>query len=94
MARKKKRPIIENVNIFGIADKGKSIAKTEEGEVLFVEGGVPGDTVTVQVVKKRKGLKFAKVTEVTKTSEHRVEALCAHFGVCGGCKWQNLDYLL
>ena len=90
MARGKK-PLIENVEIEKIAAEGKSIAHVEE-KVLFVPNTVPGDIVDVQVTRKRKSFMEGYITRVWKYSDIRVEPFCAHFGVCGGCKWQNLPY--
>jgi 23S rRNA (uracil1939-C5)-methyltransferase len=90
--RYKPKPIIAGVTIFGIADKGRAIGRTPEGVVVFVEGAVPGDIVTIQTTKKKKGMAEGYVLEVTSPSPDRVKPFCTHFGVCGGCKWQNLDY--
>lgn len=90
MARRKKK--VENVHITGIADKGKAVGRDSEGIVYFVEGAVPGDIVDVLVLRKKKSFRQGIVTQFKHYSEDRVEARCQHFGVCGGCKWQNLDY--
>lgn len=90
--RKKKQRIVENVSLTGIADKGKSVGRNEEGEVFFVEHGVPGDVVDVLVLRKKKGVAQGIVKEFKKKSAERVEPFCSHFDICGGCKWQNLSY--
>ncbi len=90
MARKKKS--VSDLLITGIADKGKAVGRTESGEVIFVDGAVPGDIVDVLVIRKKKSMSEAVVTAFKSYSEDRVEAKCLHFGVCGGCKWQNLSY--
>ena len=90
MARRKKQ--VENVHITGIADKGKAVGRDQEGIVYFVDGAVPGDIVDVLVLRKKKSFRQGIVTQFKHYSEDRVEARCQHFGVCGGCKWQNLDY--
>lgn len=91
MAKRKKK-VIENLAITGIADKGKAVGRTPEGEVVFVEDVVPGDVVDVLVLRKKKSLSQAIVQKFKHLSEDRVTPLCDHFGTCGGCKWQNLDY--
>ena len=53
---------------------------------------MPGDVVDVQTFKKRKSYFEGKAIHFHKLSEHRVEPQCQHFGVCGGCKWQNMKY--
>lgn len=92
MGRNRKPKIARDILISGIADKGMSVGRDPEGNVYFLQGGVPGDKVDAIIKKKKKGVPFGFVKEVKEPSEHRVEAFCEHFGVCGGCKWQHLDY--
>ncbi len=92
MARKRKRKVVEGIQVRAIADRGKAIGKDAEGKVYFVDGAVPGDEVSMLVLKKKKSFFVGKVQEITKHSEDRVEPKCQHFGVCGGCKWQHYDY--
>jgi 23S rRNA (uracil1939-C5)-methyltransferase len=92
MARTKKpNVIIENLRIDKVASQGKSLGKHED-KVVFVTGAVPGDLVDVQVTKKRKSYLEAKVVSIHELSDERSEPFCIHFGVCGGCKWQNMKY--
>jgi 23S rRNA (uracil1939-C5)-methyltransferase len=72
--------------------KGVSVAKAPEGQVIFIPNVVPGDVVDVQTFKKRKAYFEGKAIKFHSFSEHRVEPICEHFGVCGGCKWQNMKY--
>lgn len=90
MARGKK-PLLENVKIEKIAAEGKSIAYIDD-KVLFVPNTVPGDVVDVQVTRKRKNFMEGFVTQVRQLSDLRTTPACSHFGICGGCKWQNLPY--
>lgn len=90
MARGKK-PLLEEVKIEKIAAEGKSIAYVND-KVLFVPNTVPGDVVDVQVTRKRKSFLEGFVTAMRQPSSLRITPPCAHFGVCGGCKWQNLAY--
>ena len=93
MARKKKfRMILENITITGIADKGKCVARAEDGKVIFVEDVAPGDVVDVLIYKKRKGYLHGAVQHVHKYSKDRAEPFCEHFGICGGCKFQHIPY--
>lgn len=92
MSRKKKPlPILENVTISGVAAEGKSIARVDD-MVVFVPFAVPGDVVDLQVKRKKHHYCEAEVIRFVKKSDLRVEPKCSHFGVCGGCKWQNLPY--
>jgi len=73
------------------AFEGMTIAR-HEGFVVFVDGAVPGDTVRVRILKSKKNYAEAKVVAVEQPSPHRVVPRCRHFGSCGGCKWQHVDY--
>lgn len=82
-----------DIELTGITSKGQCIGRTEDGMVVFVEGnGVPGDMVKVQLNRKRKGVWNGFVKEILNPSVFRTEPKCIHFGVCGGCSWQNLEY--
>ena len=91
MGKKKNLPIIENVEITGVAAEGKALVRIND-IVTFVPNCVPGDVVDLQVTKKKHSFMEAKVLRVVKPSAIRCEAKCKHFGVCGGCKWQILPY--
>lgn len=91
MKKNKTHTIFENVEIIDIANEGKGIAKVND-LVIFVEKVVPGDIVNIEIYKQKKNLAEAKVAEYLKYSEKRADAFCEHFGVCGGCKWQNMKY--
>ncbi len=88
----KKHSIIQGVPIHGIADRGKGVGRTPEGLTVFVQGGVPGDVVDVFVQKKKSGFAEGTVERLVTPSPDRIEPFCEHFAICGGCKWQNLDY--
>ncbi len=90
--RKKTKAIVQKVKITGMADRGRSVGRAENGQVIFVENVVPGDVVDVLVLKDRKGFKEGIANHFHSYSEDRQQAFCQHFGVCGGCKWQNLAY--
>ena len=89
--RKKPLPIIENVSIVDTNSDGLAVGKVDE-QVVFVKYAVPGDTVDVQITKKRSKYKTGNVVNTHSFSEKRTDAKCEHFGTCGGCKWQNMQY--
>lgn len=92
MGRKSRSlPVLEKVEVINIAAEGKAIAKIDN-KVIFITQVIPGDIVDVQVIKKRKSFMEAVPIKFHRYSEMRVDAFCKHFGVCGGCKWQNLPY--
>jgi 23S rRNA (uracil1939-C5)-methyltransferase len=73
------------------AFEGKCVARVDNF-VVFVNGAVPGDTVRARIVKSKQQYAEAQTIEVVNPSPFRIIPRCKHFGVCGGCKWQNLDY--
>ena len=92
MTRKNKPyPILENVTIEAVAAEGKSLFHHED-KVVFVPFCVPGDIVDVQITRKKHSFMEGKVVKVIEYSNVRETPMCAHFGICGGCKWQNLPY--
>lgn len=92
MSRKKKPlPIVEKFEITGVAAEGKSLGRWNE-LVTFVPYGAPGDIVDVQITRKKHSFAEGNIVRMVQPSELRVEPLCEHFGVCGGCKWQHLPY--
>ncbi len=93
MGRKKTDKIVfENVKVLDAGAKGVSVAKAPDGKVIFIPNVVPGDVVDVQTFKKRKAYYEGKAVNFHEYSEHRIDPICEHFGVCGGCKWQSMKY--
>jgi len=92
MGRRSKNHLFEGVKVIDTASKGKTVAKTDEGAIIFLNSGVPGDVVDISTYKKRKGFYEGNIVKFHTLSEHRTEPVCQHFGVCGGCKWQHMKY--
>ena len=84
--------VFHQIQVLDAGAKGVSVAKAPDGKVIFIPNVVPGDVVDVQTFKKRKAYYEGKAVKFHELSEHRIEPICAHFGVCGGCKWQNMKY--
>ena len=92
MTRKKKPlPILENITISDYAAEGKSIARVDD-MVVFVPWAVPGDVVDLQVRRKKHSFMEAEVIRYHQYSKVRTQPFCQHFGICGGCKWQQVPY--
>jgi len=91
MSRKRIDLLLENVTIEAVAAEGRALTHVD-GMVVFVDFAVPGDVVDIQVYKKKKNYMEGWIKRIVKPSEHRLEPFCAHFGVCGGCRWQPLPY--
>lgn len=93
MSRKSTPKIVFNhVKVLDAGAKGVSVAKAPDGKVVFIPNVVPGDVVDVQTFKKRKSYYEGKAVRFHEFSAFRTEPVCEHFGVCGGCKWQNMKY--
>lgn len=92
MSRKKKKQVFTNIEVIDAGAKGKTIAKAPDGKVIFLSNAVPGDVVDVQTFKARKAYYEGKATVFHKLSSKRTEPVCEHFGLCGGCKWQDMAY--
>jgi 23S rRNA (uracil1939-C5)-methyltransferase len=86
-----KQRFFEDITIVDIAEEGKGVAKSDDF-VIFVDKGVPGDIVDVEVYRRKKNFGEGKITALKKPSDYRTEAFCEHFGTCGGCKWQHMTY--
>lgn len=74
-----------------LSGNGKTVARLD-GMVFFVEKAVPGDIVRAKIWKVQKNFGEARAIEILNPSPLRAVPKCAHFGVCGGCSWQNLSY--
>ena len=92
MGRRNKNKVFSNLEVIDAGAKGKTIAKAPDGKVVFLPNAVPGDIVDVQTFKQRTGYYEGKATVFHKLSDKRTEPACEHFGTCGGCKWQHMDY--
>ncbi len=101
----KKGDIVE-LQIEKYAFEGKGIAKVSKSELLglkstepneknyvaFVNGSYPGDIVKARLLKIKNSYAEAITIEVIFPSRERIEARCKFFGICGGCKQQDLSY--
>ena len=92
MARKKKElPLLEKIEITGVAAEGKALARVND-LVVFVPYVVPGDVVDLQVRRKKHSYAEAEAVKFHEYSKERSQPFCKHYGICGGCKWQCLAY--
>jgi 23S rRNA (uracil1939-C5)-methyltransferase len=87
----KKGDVLQGIVIDSMAAEGKCVARLE-GQVIFVEGGAPGDTVDIELTKIKKQFLEGRVTNIVTLSPARTKPFCIHFGTCGGCSWQHIDY--
>ncbi|MBL0309063.1 MAG: 23S rRNA (uracil(1939)-C(5))-methyltransferase RlmD [Bacteroidetes bacterium] len=89
--KNQERKIWQDVAIQGMSAEGKGISKID-GKVIFTGLSVPGDVADIELRKSRKNYSEAVIKELKQSSALRTEPVCSHFGVCGGCKWQHIDY--
>ncbi|NNC45794.1 MAG: class I SAM-dependent RNA methyltransferase, partial [Winogradskyella sp.] len=92
MSRRSKKRVFTEVVVIDAGAKGKSVAKADDGRVIFLSNAVPGDVVDIETFKKRKSFFEGKAINFHTLSDKRTTPKCEHFGVCGGCKWQHMDY--
>lgn len=90
MTRPAKGQIIE-LPITTLAFGGQGLGRLDDF-VVFVDGAVPGDVVRAVVTRTKKRYAEARLDEIVEPSSDRRDAVCQHFGTCGGCRWQSLDY--
>ena len=83
--------MLEKVLIEEAVSEGKSLARLDK-LVVFIEGGVPGDVADLKITKVKSNYLEARVVYVHEASKHRLTPFCEHFGTCGGCIWQHMDY--
>lgn len=83
--------LIENVEVVDAGEKGKMIGK-KDGWVYLLKDVIPGDIVDVKAKRKKKSFYEGFPVHFREESPYRAEPFCQHFGPCGGCKWQNIDY--
>ncbi len=87
----KKGDKLDNIIIETMAAEGKCVAKYN-GLVIFIQGGAPGDTVEIELTKIKSSFLEGRVTQIQKLSPNRALPFCSHFGLCGGCSWQHINY--
>ena len=89
--RNRELPLLEQIEILDAGAEGMAVAKVD-GLVVFVPFVVPGDVVDIQLHKKKKNFAEGRAVRFHRMSNLRVDPVCPHFGVCGGCKWQTTNY--
>jgi 23S rRNA (uracil1939-C5)-methyltransferase len=91
MSKKRNDILLEKVRVEELAAEGKCLSRVD-GKVIFSEYTAPGDVVDLRVYKSKKNFAEAEVMAYHEKSEDRVEPFCTHFGTCGGCKLQHIQY--
>lgn len=92
MSRKKKElPLLEGIEITGVAAEGNALARVDDF-VVFVPYGAPGDIADIKIDRKKRSYAEGHIERLIRPSAIRQEPVCPHFGTCGGCRWQHLPY--
>jgi 23S rRNA (uracil1939-C5)-methyltransferase len=87
-----KKQIVE-VEILDLGDKNQCFGRMDDGIGIFVQGpAAVGDVVKAEIFKIKKRFLAARFLEIVKPSPHRIDPICPYFGLCGGCKWQHMNY--
>lgn len=88
----KKGDILEGILVETMAAEGKCIARFN-GQVVFVQGCAPGDMVDIELTKIKSSFLEGRTVKINSLSPHRSQPFCTHFGTCGGCSWQHINYV-
>lgn len=91
LMKRKEFPVYEKVEITAAAAEGKSLARIDN-LVVFVSNAVPGDVADIRITRKHRRFIEGEAIHFHQLSDKRTQPACGHFGLCGGCKWQHLDY--
>jgi 23S rRNA (uracil1939-C5)-methyltransferase len=75
-----------------LAYGGDAMGRLEDGRAVFVPFGLPGERVRIRITEEKRGFARGELLELLESSPHRIVPRCKHFGVCGGCHYQNLPY--
>lgn len=89
--KKKELPLIRDIRITDAGAEGKALGHWED-KVVFLRNAVPGDVVDIQLTRQKKNYCEGRLVNISSYSPHREEPFCRHFGICGGCRWQNMKY--
>ena len=81
----------EQISVYDAASDGRGVARVGD-KVVFVEGGIPGDVADIDIFSKEKKFLVGRIVRIITPSPDRIEPVCAHFGTCGGCRWQQMSY--
>ena len=80
------------IEITGMTHGANAVGRADDGKVVFVAGGAPGDVVEVETTRETKGFREGSIIEFYEKGAARVEAPCPFAAVCGGCPWMHLSY--
>lgn len=91
MTKLQRGTILENILVNDAASEGNGVARYND-LVIFIKGAIPGDIVDISILNQKKNFAEANIHILRTPSEIRTTPFCEHFGTCGGCKWQHMEY--
>jgi 23S rRNA (uracil1939-C5)-methyltransferase len=71
---------------------GEAMGRLEDGRAVFVPFGLPGERIRIRLTEEKRGFARGELLEILVVSPYRIIPRCKHFGICGGCHYQNLPY--
>jgi len=86
------RHAVYEIDLLSPAYGGTCLGRLPDGRAVFVPLGLPGERVRVRLVEARRTFARAELLEVLHPSAQRISPRCPHFGECGGCHYQHMDY--
>ena len=84
--------MMDAILVESLDQEGKGVAHNTAGKVVFIEGALAGERVSYSTYRRKPAFEQASVQSIDKASSQRVTPRCPHFGVCGGCSLQHLDF--
>ena len=85
-------PVSADITLESYAYGGEILGHTDDGRAIFVPFGIPGELVRVHITEEKQNYARGVITQILKASPNRIEPICKHFAVCGGCHYQHLPY--
>src|SRR5688572_1927515 len=86
------QPSALDVQLEKLTYGGDAMGRLEDGRAVFVPFGLPGERVRIHLTEEKRNYARGEIIEILAASPHRILPRCKHFGVCGGCHYQNLSY--
>ncbi len=88
----REEPKTYDIQLTTLVYGGEALGRLPDGRAVFVPLALPGETVRVRLVEEKRRHARAELLEVLEPSPERITPRCAHFGLCGGCHYQNMPY--
>jgi len=80
-----------SIKIDSVAFGGDGVGRVDDF-VVFVPFAAPGDELEIEITQRKKKFARGKISRVINPSKTRVDPFCRHYGTCGGCCYQHINY--